>query len=248
MKIMSLVSRILFILAIGQSNFSFAYTKALFMGTIQFPSALKKVPLVRVYCGGNRITSQNLDSAKQATFTVPFEERRRTTFSLLITQTIKFQPEEGTNTIQYLKIDPEQDYKFYVLELIKTEQPKHIASDDFFNAEHMAKLNQSHPNNQFTYEWKIIEHTLLNGRIPDDTIIVCYNPDYIENLSGGNAVELPHIYIKDNVLNLAGSEAQLHDASAALLLSSLDTDAIHASIHQEVKHESQRTRVTMVTT
>jgi hypothetical protein len=215
------------------------------MGTIQFPNELKKVPNVRVYCGGNRITSQTLDAAKQATFTLPFEERRRTTFSLLITETIQFQPEEGTNTIQYLKINPEQTYKFYVLELIKTEL-KHNA-DDFFNADRL-KSNASNQNNQMTYAWKIIEHTLLNGRIPDDAIIICYNPEYIENLSGGNAVELPHIYIKDNVINLAGSEAKLHDASAALLLSSLDTDAIHATIHQEVKHESQRTRVTMVTT
>ena len=69
----------------------------------------------------------------------------------------------------------------------------------------------------------------------------------MQGLEGGSSIQLPRIVIKDNVIELAGSESALADSSIKLLLSSLDTDAIHATITQEVKQDYQHKRVTITT-
>ncbi len=80
------------------------------------------------------------------------------------------------------------------------------------------------------YTWTIDPMALKENKIPDDALIVCYTPQYVERMEGGSSIQLPKIIIKDNVLELAGSESNLIDSSITLLLSSLDTDAIHANV------------------
>lgn len=231
-KPLSLVSLILCILTIGH-NEALAFTKALYMGTVQFPKDIKIIPPVRVYCAGNKIKAETNDTAKRITFAVPSEDKRRSHFTLIITETIQFESEE--NTIKYLKIKSGQSYKFYSLELVKKE----MHSDDT-----EGYLKPKEP----TYEWVVQEQkiSLIDGHIPDDAIIICFKPDYVKSLEGGNAVEFPKIIIKNDILQLAGSEAKLDDLSIKLLLSSLDSDAIHANLQQEVKQDYQRTRITLI--
>ena len=92
-----------------------------------------------------------------------------------------------------------------------------------------------------TYSWYITESSdeLDQGKIPDDTIIVCYDPEYVDKLEGGTNIDLPRIIIKDNILELVGSEDKLHELSTTLLLSSLDSDSMHSKIEHEVKQNNQ---------
>lgn len=230
-KHLFLVSLILFILTIAAPQTAFAYAKGLFMGTVQFPKTLTDIPNFRIYCGGNKIKGDINKNAKRVTFALP-EDKKRTSFTLIITETIQFESEE--NTILYLKLADNQPYKFYSLQMIKIE------NEDFDKEKAVRK--------EPTYEWIVEEQkvSLEDGRIPDDAIIICMNPKYIEKLEGGNAVELPKIYLKNDAVQLAGSESKFDDNWAKILLSSLDTDAIHANLQQEVKQDHQKTRITII--
>ncbi len=128
-----------------------------------------------------------------------------------------------TNTVNYLKINPAEPYKFYAIELVLIPEQKDDSSE--------AKSNST-----MVYKWLIKEIELpQNGRLPDDTIIVCYEPQFVERLDGGSSFEFPKIILKSDLLSAVGSEEKLHQESAKMLISALDLDAIHANIRQEVK-------------
>ncbi|HZW61357.1 MAG TPA: hypothetical protein VFF04_03960, partial [Candidatus Babeliales bacterium] len=181
----------------------------LFSGAIQFPETVKNIPDVRVYCSGNKIKCETDKESKRILFSI-CEDRSLTEFTLLIADSIFFELQE--NTVKYLKLNPKHPYKFYVLIL------KEIVPEIFDTA--------NNRNEQTTYKWIIKEAALpfYNGRIPDNTIIICFDPNFIETVRGGNAVEFPTVFVKNNILNIIGSESKLHEKSAELLLSSLDYD------------------------
>ena len=201
----------------------------LFSGIIHFPDSVKMVPEVCVYCGGNKISTERDHKGKK--LSLP-HHRYQTQFYLLITEDFQFKC-AFDNTINYLKIDTEQPYTFYVLTL------KEKTSLSFAAKERSPE-----------YYWDIKKMPLPyhNGRIPDTTIIICYNPAFIDTLKGGNMVELPTIRIKPNILNLVGSESKLHEKSIELLLASLDYDSIHARSTSQVKFDYQAKTVLAITT
>lgn len=224
------VSLILFILTIVHSPLLFSYGKGIFVGSVQFPKTLEDIPQFRIYHGGNKLKSGIHTHGKKVTFTIP-EDKRRTAFTVIITESIQFASED--NTIIYLKLAQNQPYKFFSIQLIKMDNG--IVEND----------KRKEP----TYEWIIEEQhiNLLDSRIPDDALIICMNPNFIQGLEGGNSVELPKIIVKNDAVQLAGSQAKFEDSYAKLLLSSLDTDAIHANIHEEVKQDRQKMRITLIT-
>jgi hypothetical protein len=233
----NLVSLIFSFLTIIGSYPLLGYTKGLFIGSIQFPSALKSVPDIRIFCGGNKITCEKDNAAKRISFMIP-EDKHRTIVPLVIAESVEFEVVKESNTIAYLKIPAGKPYKLFMLELQKVarkidpESRSHVYHED-----------------DFTYEWNVrVEKNLFaNGRIPDDSVVVYFNPDYIATLSGGNKFELPRIMMKKNLLALAGSEEKLHDFSTSLILSSLDLNAIHAHVESQVTQEYHRTLITLVT-
>lgn len=236
-KHINLVSLIFIFLTIIGSFPLVAHTKGLFIGSIQFPSALNNVPDIRVFCGGNKISCEKDNVAKRITFMVP-EDRHRTIVPLVIAETVEFEVVKNSNTIAYLKIPAGKPHKLFMLELQKVAKK--------VDPESRSKV---YHEDDFTYEWDIREEKALfaQGRIPDDSIVVYFNPDYIATLSGGNRFELPRIVMKHNLLALAGSEEKLHDISTSLILSSLDLNAIHANVESQVTQEYHRTLITLVT-
>jgi len=216
------------------------YTRSLLMGMIQFPRMLKKVPAIRVYYGGKIVNSYTHEGISKVTFEVS-KNNHQTTFYLLVTEHIQYQVKTfsdmlwQSNTIDYLQLPPHQQYKFYRLELT----PDVIESID--NME-LLKQQSSPAEKNNNYHWKIYEEQLPeNGKIPDETIVVCYFPNAIAMLNGGSKLELPAIVIKRNVIDLMGSEEKLHKASTKLQIASLDTDTIHTPTKREIKQDYQRT-------
>lgn len=245
-KCINLVSLIFSFLTIGHTHTLLSYTKGLFIGSIQFPTTLNHVPAMRVFCGGNKISCEKNDVSKRITFTIP-EDKHRTVFPLIITENVKFEVEAGSNTVKFLKIPPRQRYKLYMLELLKVAKADAPQPSKTTRVSHLYESSET--DLLYSYEWLIHEekNSLVDGRLPDDAIVVYFNPEYVQSLKGGNAFELPRIIIKKDVAKLAGSEEKLHDISKSLLLSSLDLNAIHANVQAQVTQEYHRTLITLVT-
>lgn len=207
--------------------------KSLFYGSIQFPNGIEMIPNIRVYYAGRKVVCENSDATKRITFAVP-ELKQRTFFYLLITPDIEFNSHE--NTVPFLKLKRGQPYKFYTMELAISPTKNHKA--------HKKNINP------YEYSWIVKEldlATITGGRLPDETLIVRYNPDFVQGLEGGTMVEFPKIVLKPDLLKLAGSEEKLHDLSNSWFLAALNTDTIHETAQSEVRINSQTKTILAMT-
>jgi hypothetical protein len=83
--------------------------------------------------------------------------------------------------------------------------------------------------------WTVVERLLPHdGRIPDSTIIVKCPADYLKSIEGGTYYQLPTIALKDNIVELAGSEKHLRDKSAELHIASLELAAFQAPMRETI--------------
>ncbi len=194
------------------------HKKTVYTGSIQFPQSLNTTPNIRIYTGGDKIITEIDNEMKKNAFSI-LADKKQTTFYLLITQRQNLQFELEENTVKYLKIAQTQPYKFYRMEL--------------------SKNNDSEDTTWNIYEQPIATDT---GKIPDGTIIICYDPSYIDTIIGGSSIELPTIVIKPDIVQMIGSEYKLHEASIKQLLASLDLDTIHKNPQQDIQqHYQQKT-------
>lgn len=217
--------RLFLLFIIVMPFFSYAYEeKAVFIGSIQFPSILEVIPGVRIYYAGKKISTEIDEDGHRIIFSVP-APKNLTFFYFLITPEIQFSSNE--NTIEFLKLKPRMPYRFYVVELVTTEE----------SGNKRAKSTMAFAENTTKYHWNIKEVTLNlpANRIPDDTIIICFDPSYIQKLEGGNAVEFPKICLRPDLLKLTGSEKKLHELSTSWFLAALNTDTIHEAPAPEIK-------------
>jgi len=156
------------------STTSSAFTAPSLIGcTIQFNKNSTLMP-IHINCGGTQITTTIHETAlPKITFEIP-KATDQTHFEVLVTSAkievqLKKYPDgtEIINTFDYLKIDPQSDYKYYVLDLI----------DDIWDIKE--------------------ETLAISGQIPDRAIIIeCY-PEWINDFKGGSAVELPTLYVNN---------------------------------------------------
>jgi len=191
----------------------YSFDKTLFVGSIVFPQTIKLIPEVSIYRGGVKIKTDTDHTSKKTQFTIS-DDKSCTTFYILVTQNI--QPCVQDNTVKYLQVAPNERYKLYTLEKIKTKD---------------------------SHEWRISleENRKKNRVIPDDTLIVIFNSDYVEKLARGNELELPRIIIQKNILDLVGgTEEKLHETEAELILSSLDHKLIHPKLTSQVKQDYKK--------
>jgi hypothetical protein len=204
--------------------------KGLFIGSIQFPTTLEMVPDIRIYYAGKKVMAEIDSHAKKVIYTIP-EIKQRSVFYLLTTPTIEFYSHD--NTIPYLKLNPHVPYKFYILELVSA-----------------ANKNKKRDAYRPEYAWNIkeIKLDITGGRIPDETIIVQYNPAFIQTIEGGNAIQLPKIVIRPDIVSILGSEEKLHELSQKWFLAALHTDTIHESAQSPIKMSPQPKTVLALTT
>lgn len=204
--------------------------KSLFIGSIQFPSTINLVPSIRVYYAGGKIICETDDNSKKVIYSIP-EFKQRTFFYLLISHDVEFCSHE--NTVPFLKLKNNCPHKFYALQRIPVESKKRKRGET------------AQP--EFTWIVKELNLQLPDGRIPDETIIVRYNPEYVETIEGGNAIEFPKIIIKKDILKLVGSENKLHDISNNWLLAAMNTDTIHEATQSEFVANPQAKTVLAMT-
>ncbi len=230
-----------FIFAYLSITMPLLHARSLMMGMIQFPRTLKKTPSIRIYYCGKIVNSHTHKDMPKVTFEVS-KNNHQTTFYLLVTEQIQYQIKTcnhlgwQSNTIDYLRLPPKQPYKFFRLELL----PDVLET---MNAIKTSKTNELETENK-QYHWQVYEEQLpATGKIPDETIVVCYFPELITMNKGGNKLELPPITIKRNIIDQMGSEEKLYEESLKLQIASLDTDTIHVPTKQEIKQDQQRTLI-----
>lgn len=206
---------------------------SLMIGAIQFPQSIQTVPTIRIYSCGKKIPLQLCmpdHESKQFMFHIPQITMQQTQFHILVTPEIHFSHKNSTlerNTIDYLKVPSHQAYAFYELTLAPTKDS----------------------SNNTTHSWTIDKKNLdtTTGKIPDEAIIICYDPSCIDSLSGGSTFELPTINFKPNLLTLLGSEHELQKLSNKMLLSAIDSDTVHATIRPRYQQKTgKKSSVTLV--
>lgn len=208
----------LFLSLVLISNAS-AWCTELIMGTIQFPHELSDVPGIRVYCGGRKIKCETDEQMKKVSFCVPREHKQKT-FHVLVTTDISYEtvqlPDSTRNIISHLCVAPHNTYKLFAMKL----EPKN--EDDK------------------TLQWTIEQTQLEDNRVPDNAIIVYYDPMCVEARTSGNTLELPTIVVKNDII----TEQKMYELSNELLLAAMDNDALHAPIGKTtIKIENGRTLV-----
>lgn len=203
----------------------YSIDKNIFVGSILFPKTIKSLPQIPIYRRGLKIKTETETSNNKIQFTIA-EDRLCNKFYLLIANSIM--PDIEENTVKYLTVDTKQDYKFYELNVFTNRE---------LTTNPISKLEEV----KETYFWNIQKRKLnSDGILPDDTLIIMFNPKYVDKLEGGSTLELPKIIIKKNILQLAGSEKMLTDETNERLLSSLDLNIIHTPPSCEIKPEYKK--------
>ncbi len=188
-------------------------TGTLYLGSVQFPETLQTIPEMRIYYAGQKVAAESNNKTKNVTFSIA--QDNGSTFYVVITNHLEWDVSPHTNTISHLKVAQNQPYKFY-------------------------KIVRRYSDITHEYSWHVDEIPLLKNLLPDNAIILCCNPDYIEALEVKHSVDLPKIVIKKNILDIVGSESQLHEESIKSLLTSLDSNTVHTTMKPETKKFYQK--------
>ncbi len=209
----------------------------IYVASIQFPPAIKELPDIRAYFAGTKPICEKDNALHRLLFTIS-AERTMLKLYILVAENPSFHFDE---TVQYLK-QPNDAYKLWSVELMHKKQPEASGSKTVGGI----KLNKD----ESPYSWIIHEQTIdeKTGKIPDNTLVIKYNPKLVDHLEGGSGAELPKIMMASNILELVGSKEKLHDLSISYVLSALDLDTIHARCEQEIKYHPNVNRITVCTT
>ena len=182
----------------------------LFTGAIQFPKQVQHIPSIIIYSLlGCKVPSAVDSHNHRLTYTIN-RPRDVQHFWLLITKNLIPVPYAGStehSTLQGWRVDTAQPYKFYGLTRVVEESPQ---SD---TATITSRIR-----------WEIQSHDLapFHGQLPDDTIIIYYDPVLIADVRGGSPFELPTIVMNNDLISTVGSEALLHELSGKLSIAALE--------------------------
>lgn len=183
-------------------------------GTIQFPAGLQVPisPLTIVYRGDP--THTQVDQKNHAISFQLLRNDSQYSFKLFIAepQNIEYVPYEskyhtGLNTFKFQRIKDNSSYRYFVLSLI----PSIVEG-----------------TKQIQYNWQINEERIRTAerKIPDDAIILHAAPEWISHLDGQHGFDFPTIWIKHNIVELAGSPEKLKDRFMRIALASMDSGAL----------------------
>jgi hypothetical protein len=214
---------------------AFLEARTLMIGTIKLPHALASLPTApRIYHNGKIIKCAPTRENDAFAFQIPRMDQQFR-FNIVITESIEFEINDAKikdsqqNTISYLKIPDGQKYKMYTLLLVP-------------------QFSNSGPLKATTlqYQWKIRPDSLMGHtrQIPDDALIICYDPAWVDSLVGENSFDLPTIKLRDDIVS--NKSFKFHEKSSTILLNAMNSDTWHeASSLDPMKHDPSQKRVTI---
>ncbi len=194
-------------------------------GTIRLPVGVSTHG-ANVYHGGTKIRVITEDN--QIAFSIK-PNRGQKVFYILIAQadalSYSFKHKDKystTQTIQYRSVLNGKAYKLFRMRII----PKETSIKETLIA-----LDAQIKNTKEEYDWYIEELRLREyDIIPDNTIVIHYNPIYVQGLKNEGPHKLPVIIIKNNIEDIDA----LYEQEIINLLASLDTDTIHAPTKRKI--------------
>lgn len=202
----------------------------LMLGTIQFPKTVKTVPNVRLYYSGKIVSGKVDKSDKSISFSIPKYSQNQMRYTLVVTEELEFATPKGTesvnNIVEGIRIPHGNNYKMYTLLLVP-------------------RFSDEPGTQQPNYHWRVLPDQVRLNKIPDDALIVILDPNWIDTVEGENSFELPTIKLKPNIVELSGSSENFYDKSAQLLLTALDSDTIHGSVHSDENIKQEKNRITI---
>lgn len=200
-----------------------AAEQRLFTANIQWPVHLQNTPSIRAYHMGKKIPTEVHEDAHRVSFSINVPANR-TILYLIVTPQIEFACQD--NVVKCLTLCPRQAHRVYVLELIAPENALDPQSKRFS----LTSIDQTTPH------WQVKEMIapISNARIPDESLIVCLDPYWIQSVEGGNIVELPKITIRNDIVRIAGSQDKVQEEAAKWLIAAINTDTIHGTLDKEV--------------
>lgn len=207
------------------------FSPVMFSGSMKFPLLLKKVPSVRVYWSGHRIACSVDEQTKTVNFSIPGLASQHGLY-LVIAKDICLKSDH--NVVFYLYLKKQSPYKFYYLQ----------RKGHYDEATRRMKLGWN------VKELALLEDTEGNLRLPDDAIVIYYEPKFIEGLDtlSDNPLDLPRINVVDDILSLVGSEKLLHSTSDTLLCTALTMDTIHRELDQDIRPSIDHKVISTITT
>ncbi len=176
----------------------YGHAVSMLFGTIEFPRTIKSAPQYEIFYEGQKIKPE-IDGNKLL-FNIPINRMLNRFFILFVE-------------------DPS-----YVLK--KSEGLLQQNTLDYLKSGTIYRIFELRPQGD---TWICIERTLTeNFSLPDNTIIVYMPPAYIDKLSGGKGLQLPHIMIKDSIIELlTGSVEALHKKADELSIAAIDMSSFH---------------------
>lgn len=204
----------------------------LFTGSIQFPSHIKEVPQMFLYSLGSRVQGTPDSPSHKFTYTIS-RPRGIERFWLVITQNLSCTQAEQ-NTLKSWKVDITKPYKFYSLTRVLDEEA----------------IEQDGGETRPRFRWEVISHKLSeqDGLLPDDVVIVYYDPALIADIRGGSPFEWPTIIVRNDALSILGSEAALHDVSTRLSIAAMDLRPFFSPIEYEIRQDARVKTIIALTT
>lgn len=209
------------------------------MGTIEFPRAKtcpqNKIESIVIYYLGKFIKSLvHEGNPAFITFDIPRDtDLSPNTIYLVITEKPQRVAKKANgrvainNTTDHWKVADGHNALFFELALKQKKEELNPELDQ-------SLLEKQEPHEPI-YEWTYRKKELpANKRIPDDAIIIVYNPDLVEGLRGGDQIQLPTIVIKQCI------DTDLENLHLRLQMESLDARAFHAPDKQVMTHHKDR--------
>lgn len=204
-------------------------------GTIRFPlsitshgaSILHGGTLVRVHVEDNQLTFSIKSGRPQQTFYLLVVNPQH------IEYCFKSLPDQQSQqyTVSHRTVVANKPYKFFKMSLV----PEQLGATN--------SLMMKKPEH-IVHNWVIQQVALEEGQpIPDDTIILLYNPEYVKNIKSEGSYKLPTILIDKDIVEKVGSIDALHEQEVKYLLASLDAAVLHAPMVSKAVSRNNCTRV-----
>lgn len=177
---------------------AYSHAVSMLFGTIEFPRSIKTVPQYEIFYEGQKIKPE-VDGNKLL-FNVPIN-RMMNRFFILFVEDPSYVLKESNSTIQQNTID-------------------YLKSGTAYRVFELHSQGGA---------WRFVERLLPeNLAIPDNTIIVYMPPAYIDKLVGGKGLQLPHVMIKENIMDLlSGSLDALQKKADELSIAAIDLSSFH---------------------
>ncbi len=188
---------------------------------IQFPSKTQSKPsLIALYKGCEYVSTDGIFEIH--------DERSCSEFHVLITENLKL---PNTPDIEYLETSPNHSYKLFKLTRKVTIKETTTPAQEITGSKPSLILEPME-------YWDIEElnHNEAALRIPDTTIIMLMNPDFIKELISetwrpdDSFIKLPKCIFNDEI-----EEKMLQEVSTKMVFASLDLRCLHKKVTKTTK-------------